>query len=65
MKNNAQSEATGRRTVVRRFGIQGEGMWLGEDDIWRFEDEASYSENREIGGGTPPRSCAANPQGRA
>jgi hypothetical protein len=39
--------ASGCRSV-KRFGVPGRGMWLGEDGIWRFEDSSTYllSEDR-------------------
>jgi hypothetical protein len=28
--------------IIERIGVPGEGMWLGSDGIWNFEDQASY-----------------------
>jgi hypothetical protein len=62
--NNYAEQVTGQH-VVERFGEPGEGMWRGEDGVWRFEDQATYAYSPDNDGGTPPPSDEASRACRA
>lgn len=43
---------------IERFGVAGKGIWIGEDNIWRFDDNSTYElsepENQTLVGSNVP-----------